>query len=45
LPDGSQAGGPNGISFQGAAYIALGLGGGIQYAETLNSDFLGTLMS
>jgi len=45
LADGSQAGGPNGISFQGTAYITLGLGGGIQYAETVNSDFLGTLIA
>jgi hypothetical protein len=44
LPDGSTAGGPNGISFQGTAYIALGLGGGIEYAETIGSDFLGTLI-
>ena len=44
LPDGSTAGGPNGISFQGTAYITLGLGGGIEYAETLGSDFLGTLI-
>jgi len=44
LPDGSTAGGPNGISFHGTAYIALGLGGGIEYAETLSSDFLGTLI-
>ena len=44
LPDGSTAGGANGISFQGNAYIALGLGGGIEYAEILGSDFLGTLI-
>ena len=44
LADGSQAGGPNGISFQGTAYITLGLGGGIAYEEALGSDFLGTLI-
>ena len=44
LADGSTAGGPNGISFQGTAYITLGLGGGIAYEEALGSDFLGTLI-
>ena len=44
LADGSQAGGPNGISFQGTAYITLGLGGGVAYEEALGSDFLGTLI-
>jgi len=44
LPDGSTAGGPNGISLQGTLYVALGLGGGIEYERTLGSDFLGTLI-
>jgi hypothetical protein len=45
LPDGSTAGGPNGISFQGTAYIALSLGGGPKLLEELGgSGFLGTLI-
>jgi len=44
LTDGSTAGGPNGISFQGTAYIALGLGGGPELLEAFGSDFLGTLI-
>ncbi|RPH58576.1 MAG: ScyD/ScyE family protein, partial [Acidobacteria bacterium] len=46
LPDGSTAGGPNDISFQGTggAYITLGLGGGVEFLEDLGSEFLGTLI-
>jgi hypothetical protein len=44
LTDGSTAGGPNHISFQGTAYITLGLGGGPEYMEALGSDYLGTLI-
>ena len=45
-PDGSTAGGPNDISFQGTggAYITLGLGGGPQLLEDFGSEFLGTLI-
>lgn len=44
LSDGSTAGGPNDISFQGTAYITLGLGGGPEFLEDLGSEFLGTLI-
>ena len=46
LTDGSAAGGPNGISFQGTggAYITLGLGGGVEFLEDLASEFLGTII-
>ena len=45
-PDGSTAGGPNDISFQGTggAYITLGLGGGPQLLEDFGSELLGTLI-
>ena len=45
LADGSQAGGPNGISFQGHGLTSRwGSGGGIEYARPSGSDFLGTLI-
>lgn len=44
LTDGSTAGGPNDISFQGTAHIMLGLVGGHEFMEDLDSEFLGTLI-
>ena len=46
LPDGSSAGGPNDISFQGTggAYIAMGLGGSPAFQAALGSKFSGTLV-
>jgi hypothetical protein len=44
FPDGSSASGPNDISFQGTAYITLGLGGGVEFEEAFDNEFFGTLI-
>ena len=46
LPDGSSAGGPNGISFQGVggAYITLGLGGDEAWKAALGAQASGSVM-
>jgi hypothetical protein len=45
-PDGSAAGGPNRISFQGTggAYITMGLGGDREWQDALGGLFSGTLI-
>lgn len=46
MPDGSSAGGPNGIAFQGTggAYVTLGLGGGPEFKAALGIQDGGTLI-
>ena len=48
LPDGTSAGGPNGISFQGTggAYVTLGLGGGPAFQDAYGAagELMGTLI-